>query len=316
MTTETLSPGQELALHLCADYDALVESDYTQEAVHTNRASNLGHPCELYLVLERTKWTQRKAPDLGLLKIFRRGKKLEPLIRRDLEDMGYQIEAVQQGKFWKEPNISGHIDLRVARRAGRPSVLTELKTVSSAHFQQLQTADDILKHRHHYVRAWLAQLQIYQLLEGEEEALFILHEPSWNDYRAIQVFLDFDFAESLVQKAERVNAHVLAGTEPEPLTEADVCERCPYFGTACYPPLIVQEGEFVNDPELEAKIQRWLDLKAAKSEYDELDKAIKGRFKAVEKARCGPFSVTGKEVYRRGYAVGDTQYWKTEIVRT
>lgn len=314
MTIETLTPAQALARALPEDYDALVASQDRQAPVHTNRASNLGHPCELYLVLERTKWEQRKPHDLGLLKVFRRGNLLEPVMQRDFLDMGWKMQGIQQAQFWKGPNISGHIDLRVSRNGG-PMVLTELKTVSPNHFRELVTADDFLHHKQHYIRAWPSQLQIYLLLNSEEEGLFVIHDIVGNDYRAIPFALDYAMAESLLQQAERVNAHVEAGTEPEPLAEADVCERCPYFGTACYPPLIVQEGEFVDDPALEADMARWLELKGAVSEYNELDRTIKARFKGVEKARCGAFSVTGKEVSRKGYSVEASSYWRTEIVR-
>lgn len=314
MTTDTLTPAQLLAQALPQDYDALVAGQERQAPVHTNRASNLGHPCELYLVLERTKWEQRKPHDLGLLKVFRRGQLLEPVMQRDFLDMGWKVQGIQQAQFWKGPNISGHIDLRVSRNGG-PLVLTELKTVSPNHFRELQTAEDLLNHKQHYVRAWPAQLQLYLLLNSEEEGLFVLHEIVSNEYRAIPFTLDYAMAESLLQKAERVNAHVDAGTEPEPLAEADVCERCPYFGTACYPPLIVQEGEFVDDPDLEGAMGRWLELKGSVSEYNELDKSIKARFKGVEKARCGPFSVTGKEISRKAYSVEASAYWKVEIVK-
>src|SRR5437867_568445 len=51
----------------------------------------------------------------------------------------------------------------------------------------------------------------------------------------VTVKLDYDYAESLLRRAERINAHVEAGTLPEriPFNE-EVCPRCPFYAL-CLP---------------------------------------------------------------------------------
>jgi len=42
--------------------------------------------------------------------------------------------------------------------------------------------------------------------------------------------LDYEYAESLLQRAERINAHVESGTLPERIPfDEEVCPRCPFY---------------------------------------------------------------------------------------
>ena len=93
-----------------------------------NRASQIGHPCEMYLYLARTAWDQRTLPDVELQAIFERGSALEAINRRRLEEMGYTVEQAQRPLEWPEFEITGHIDGIL--RDGKGAYPFDLKTAT------------------------------------------------------------------------------------------------------------------------------------------------------------------------------------------
>ena len=55
------------------------------------RASEIGHPCERYLVFCITKWEERQAHGPELEFIFEGGRLVEELAMKDFEDAGFKV---------------------------------------------------------------------------------------------------------------------------------------------------------------------------------------------------------------------------------
>jgi len=169
-------------------------------------------------------------------------------------------------------------------------------------FKQIHTAQDILQSKKHYIRAYAAQMTVYLLLSNCHKGVFIFKDKSSGQLKEIWMELDYQFAEELIQKAERINAHVQQGTVPAPIPyDESVCGRCPFLHI-CLP-------DVTNDPELEAKLKRRAELAPLRSEYEALDEEVKTAVNERPKVVCGDFLITGKWIEPRN----KPKYWKTCI---
>ena len=85
---------------------------------HVNRASNLGHPCLRYLVYCRTRWQDMTLHPVSLQYIFMGGQAEEADGVKLLHEAGIEIIEQQKSFFWKEYQISGHLDFKVKNGEG------------------------------------------------------------------------------------------------------------------------------------------------------------------------------------------------------
>ena len=274
---------------------------------HTNRASELGHACERYLVFKRTRWQDATLHDVGLQFIFDEGNLQERAVIRELEDAGFQIVEQQRDYEWKEYQITAHLDGKLVLPDGRPPL--EVKSMSPYIFKTIQTAEDLKNPKYPHLQRYIAQLQIYMLLANEPKAVFLFKNKSTGELREIWLDLDYAFAETLLQKAQRINRNVEAGIVPEPIPYSEkVCGSCPFLHI-CLPDVKRDALDMTNDPELEAKLKRREELDKAASEYDDVDKELKAVFKEKSKVVVGDFLITGTWIEPKGKA----KYWKVNI---
>jgi hypothetical protein len=273
-----------------------------------NRASAIGHACDRSLVLDRTHWQTKKVPDAELQMIYEEGNNQERAIIRDLQASGFDVLESQKTVDWPKYQLTGHYDFRISLDDG-PSVLIEAKSMSPYIWQTVETYQDMLTSKFNWVRGYLAQIQIYLLLEARDEhGFFILKNKSNGQIKVIRVELDYDFAESLLQKCERINNHVANETLPDTIDDIDICERCDHFGRNCDPSLNFGEGAtFIEDDEFILLLERREELKPLVKEYKELDEIRKKKLQGVAQAIAGPFLITGKE-NKKGS-------WLSKIVR-
>lgn len=292
---------------------AWAQTHIRQSPCHTNRASELGHPCDRYLVFLRTRWQEASLHSPELQLIFDEGLLHEQAGSRQLEAMGFPILEQQRDYEWKEYQITGHIDGKILiSDVLRPY---EFKSMSPWIWEKTQTLDDLHTAKQPWLRKYPAQVMLYTLLANASEALLILKNKLTGRLKDLLVPLDFTYAESLLKKAERVNAHVAAATTPAPIPwEEAICGTC-RFGHICLPEAKREALQFVAFPELEAKLRRRADLEAAKREYDTLDKEVKEVVKGQTKVVVGDFLITGKEQTRKEYMVKASTYWQTKIDR-
>lgn len=282
--------------------------------VHSNRAGELGHPCLRYLVYQRTRWQDKLAHSIGLQYIFDQGNRIEAGMLDDLKDAGIRVIHQQKDLFWKEYNISGRIDGRIDDPPRQPPI--EIKSISPFEFPRLNTIADFQNSKKVWLRKWPAQMMIYLLLEAEDQGYLILCNKLNGQIKPISIELDYDYAETLIKKAEEVNAHVELGTLPDRIEDEAVHENCPFYHICL--PEAVNPDKMIMDPELESMIDRWAELKAViaslEKEFKPMDDELKSTFKGKE-AIVGNWLISGKKVHvhQNEQAAKDFDYWKMTV---
>jgi len=292
-----------------------------QWPVNANRASELGHPCLRYLVLLRTRWQERALYDARVQMIFDMGRAVEDMVFQDLREAGFTIVEQQRPFSWAKYQITGAIDFKLA--IDGKVYPTEVKSAAPHPFASINSVVDMLKHKYLYMRKYPAQLTLYLLMDGKEEGLFIFKNKSSGEVKEIWMDLDYDFAESLVQKAETVNKHVAEGTLPAPMDyDENICQECP-FAHICIPDRIGKEVEITQDGELLELVNRYMELKPGAKEYDEVNERINKLVQGREKILVGDYFIEGKWQTRKVYKVPDdvkakyedtSQSWQKNII--
>lgn len=282
-------------------------SKIKQYPTHTNRASELGHVCERYLVFKRTRWQEAVLHDVALQVLFDEGDLHESAVIRELQDAGFQIIEQQRSYEWPKYQITGHVDGKIVLDG--VAYPFDVKSMSSYIFKSVQTVDDLLHAKYAHLKKYPAQIQLYQLLDNKENGLFILKDKSSGQLKELWMPLDLVYCEALVQKAERINAHVASGTVPDPIPwDERTCGSC-QFAHICLPEARRESLDLTNDPELEAKLKRRAELDPLRQEFKEIDDDVKSLLKEKPKVVVGDFLITGKWIEPKG----KPKYWKTDI---
>lgn len=274
----------------------------------SNRASQLGHPCERYLVFLRTRWQDASLPSVDLQFIFDEGNIQERAILRDLEDAGWQLIEQQRDYHYPEHQITAHVDAKVVLGPLEAAPI-ECKSMSPFIWVKVNSLQDMLQSKMAHLRKYPAQITLYLLLANAERGFLILKNKSTGQLKEIEVRLDYEYAESLLQKAQRINTHVAASTVPEPIDWSEsICGRCE-FNHICLPDAKREALDLNDDPELLEQLTKRQALKAARDEYEELDEEVKEKVKGKPKILCGDFLITGRYQDRKD----GKQVWMTKI---
>jgi hypothetical protein len=278
--------------------------------VNANRAGELGHPCDRYLVYLRTRGMERPLHDVGLQFIFDDGNVHEASVLRDLQGAGIKIIEQQRAFEWKKYQITGRIDGKIQDNGN--IIPIEIKSFNEWNWKAINSAEDMFKSKAIYMKKYPAQLTLYLIMDEKEEGLFILKNKVNGLLKQIPLKLDFAYAESLIQKAERINAHVQAGTLPDRILYNDnISGFCP-FSHICLPD-VTHEATLLDDPELEIKLNRRWELKEAKDEFENLDKEIKESVKEKPSIVIGKWAISGKWIDKKELTVKASRYWQTSI---
>ncbi len=281
-----------------------------QWPVRSNRASILAHPCERYLVYERTRWQEKALHDIGLQFIFDEGKIHEKAVLRDMEDAGLEVIEQQRAFSWDKYQITGRTDGKILINGD--VIPFEIKSMADWTWKIINSTEDMFKAKSVYLRMYPGQLMLYELMDDKEFGIFLLKNKQTGLIKQIDVPLDFAYAESLIQKAERINAHIQAGTLPDRITYNDnISGVCP-FSHICLPD-VTHEATLLDDPELEIKLDRRAELKEAKDEFETLDKEIKESVKEKPSIVIGKWAISGKWVDKKEFTVKAIRYWQTQI---
>lgn len=281
-----------------------------QWPVKSNRASNLGHPCERYLVYERTQWQDKILHDVGLQFIFDEGNLHEEAVIRAMQDAGLHVIEQQRAFSWDKYNITGHIDGKIQDDGNVYPF--EIKSFSDWAWKATNSLQDMFKSKSVFMRQYPAQLNLYLIMDEKESGLFLLKNKQTGLLKQIDVTLDYEYTEGLIKKAERVNGHVANSTLADRISwEVGACEFCSY-AHICLPPY-TREATLIDDPDLEAKLERRAQLKEAVSEYEEIDKEIKEKVKERSEVIIGNWQITGKWNEKKEYTVKASKYWTTTI---
>lgn len=282
---------------------------------HVTRASEIGHPCTRYLVYSITNWADRKphAPEVEF--IFEGGRAVEDLAIKDLEEAGFRVYRPEPDKALMElkPAISMHLDVRVD--FGDGIVRTgEIKGLNILDFDRLNTLQDFFNSKKPWIKKYPAQLMTYLYGKGEEEGFFYLKSIPRFQPKIIPVKLDLEYMESILQKTERVEAHIKAKTLPDQIDDSATCEHCP-FNHICLPAVLREGLEFIDDDELLELLERRDSLKEASDEYREVDELVKKRFNKRPKLCIGDYLITGTMVHKKEYTVKEQDYIQYRIAK-
>jgi hypothetical protein len=257
--------------------------------VRSNWASQIGDPCERYLVYMRTAWQERPKPDARLQMIFDLGRDAEDIVRRRLDRAGIKIIRDQEYVDLPAHQISGKIDGMVHDEFAGIMIPVEIKSASGYNFDKLAGADDVIAEMlagARYMQRYPGQLLLYMYAKsgGHEwkHGAWIFFNKITGEIADRVVELDpwIDYCDDLLSKADRVNDHVRAGTLPDRVTDYDLCDGCD-FAHICLPDrpeserIRVAEDEVAllcdQIDELEAEVRgpnkRLRDLKAKRKKY-------------------------------------------------
>ena len=295
-------------------YQELKENEVEIYPCHVNRASAIGHPCERYLVYCRTHWDQRPKHSWKLQAIFDEGNWQEKIVEDDLKKAGFDIVEQQVAFKIKDQLITGHIDGKLFLP---PELIPfETKSMNPYIWDSIHCIEDMLNHKRPWVRHYPSQLQTYLFGHDKEYGIFILKNKSNGLIKVIDVYLDYDFVELLLQKAERVNEHIDKETTPPKIEDAEYCVECA-FRHICLPDIINDDIKIITGPATIKLIDEYFELQDLVENSDvpkhqKRIKELKERFKTLFKDKpalvVGEYYVTGKWQKH-----GDGQYWKFDI---
>jgi hypothetical protein len=212
--------------------------------------------------------------------------------------------------------------LRARRRAHPhahwPKALDcEIKGLNPYTGEKIHSVQDIRESRQVWVRKYYDQLQTYLLLHGEELGVFVLFNKSPAGPPSSTARIDYEYAEGLLKKAERLKLAVATDAPPDRVAGPE-CQKCPFLHV-CGPDIDYGKGAaFVDDAELEAKLRRMAEIEAQADEYAALEKDVKKSLPQTEgEYLIGEFVVVQKLQTRKAYVanVKASSFFKTDISR-
>lgn len=271
-------------------------------------ASRLGHPCERYLYLLIKNWQDVKPHDVGLQHIFDLGNSIEDYTISRLKEAGFEC-VTPTVRSWKidNPLITGREDVRIKDPETGELLPCEIKGLSPIEFPKLNSVEDFLNSKKHYIRGYPTQLFVYMYYFGKEKGYFIITNKLTGEIKPIEVTLDYEFGEQCLQKAERIYKALKTETPPESCDDISVCEQCNLqhiCGQVKRKPADIE-----LDDELENLINRKTELSEAHKEYEDVDKQIKAKVGEREKVITGTYVVERKAILKKEYTVpAQTQY--------
>ena len=278
------------------------------------RASNIGHPCERYLYLLIKNWELQDPHDVGLQHIFDLGNKMEEYVIEKLKASGLEVfTPVQRSWRVENPLITGREDVRIKDPETGDLLPGEIKGLSPFEFDRLNTIEDFYQSKHHYVRAYPSQLLTYMWKFEKEHGFFILANKVNGKIKVIDVPFDWDRADALLKKGERIYKALESGTPPEATDDGSVCSTCSMrmVCTAAHSPAEMQ----FDDGELEDLIKRKEDLTAAYQEYNKVNDEIKTAVGDREKILAGDYVVTVKTIHKGSYMVKERDERRISVKR-
>lgn len=284
---------------LVTDLNAVTESHRKVSPRRMNWASEAGwvDDCLRRLVLVRTEHAALEPPPFQLQSIFDQGHLQHSLLKHELWDAGWELVESERAETWDKFELTGRIDGKVVRQGqSRPRFPIELKSSSPQIFASLtrcKTVEDLLDQRLIWIRHYPAQLMLYLLLMNQDAGILLVKDKSSGLKHQINAYLSYSYAEHILKSLEEVNQRV-AAREPPPAVRVEACGRCEFQNSVCFTGKDYGPGfEILQDPELEAKLNRWWILKKPAKEWMNTDEELKDLFRR-RNAQAGDYLITSK----------------------
>lgn len=288
-----------------AKIEDFVKSEIAVYPCTNLRASNIGHPCERYLYLLIKHWNEQRPHSEGLQNVFDLGNSIEAYTIEKLKKSGFEV-ITPHTRSWKveNPLITGREDVRIKDPDTGQFYPAEIKGLSPYEWQRLNSIEDFYTSKKYYVRAYPAQLLVYCWFFEKEKGFFILTNKLSGELKCIEVPFDWDRADALLKKAEKIYAALAdksGETVPAACEDITVCNECS-LRHICTAKHAAQEIE-VDDGELEALIDEREKLRDSVKKYGELDSEIKSCIAGREKVLAGKYVVTVSKIEKKAYSV-------------
>lgn len=293
------------AEYISRKIDDFVRSEIKVYPCNNLRASNIGHPCERYLYLLIRHWDKQEQHDIGLQNIFDFGNSVEAYTIQKLKDSGMEIITPTQ-RSWKveNPLITGREDIRIKDPDDGQLYPAEIKGLSPYEWDRLNSIEDFYSSKRHYVRGYPAQLMVYCWKFEKEKGFFVLTNKLNGRIKIIDVPFDWNRADALLKKGERIYAALADDTGrtiPDACDDISVCEECSmrHLCTAKHSRIAAE----IDDGELEDKIKRRMELAPYKKEYGDVNADIKTLMCGRDRVLAGQYLVEKKIIHKREYTV-------------
>ena len=279
------------------------------------RASNIGHPCERYLYYLIKNWDEQKPHDEGLQNIFDLGNSIEEYTIQKLKNAGLEIITPTQ-RSWKveNPLITGREDIRIKDPDNGQLFPAEIKGLSPYEWEKLNSVEDFYNSKRYYVRGYPAQLMVYCWKFGKEKGFFILTNKLTGQIKIIEVPFDYDRADAMLKKGERVYQALndpTGKTLPDACEDFSVCESCS-LRHICTADVKRPETE-VDDGELEGLIDKKERLALSVREYNEVNEEIKRCLGERQSVLAGKYIVTTKTIHKKAFTVAERDEQRINI---
>jgi len=289
-----------------------------------NNASDIGFECDTFQALCRLKGELKPKISPGLKKIFRIGKIFERPNIRWLQNAEIEVVEATKRRFeWGKYNIVGYMDAQVRLPGAKTWLPFEHKTCSANSFRAIRKYKEqgisLAQADQLWLRKYPGQLMTYMLFNGSEAGLWFYYEKQSGQYLFWILPLDYDYADSLIRRAERCEENVKAGTVPKP-AYCELCAQCDFALTYCFPDRNFGPGfELLDDESLEQKIKRMKELEGTEvREYKSLKKMLVGNedkpgLLYQKNAVVGNYIIESKEYQKGAYSVDASSYFRTSI---
>ena len=278
------------------------------------RASNVGHPCERYLYLSIKNWEDKKLHTETTQCIFDLGNQIEEYVIQTLKDAGFEV-ITPTVRAWKveKPLITGREDLRIKLEDGQ-FYPVEVKGLAPQEWDKLNTVQDFLNSKRYYVRGYPAQLYIYMYQFGKEKGYFALCNKLTGEIKLIEVPFDYEYAEKILQKAERIYKCLEKNELPPSCDDISVCEYCD-LAHVCTANIKRVETDVDTTGELDELIDKKQELAPAYREYSEINDKIKKVVGEREKVLSNKYLFERKVIHKEGYTVSPRDEVRINVKR-
>ena len=286
-------------------------------------ASSLGE-CDRQMVYAFVAYDQKSPFSTDGVAAMQDGQMEEAQILKELLSDGFSPVETQVSMDDERLFLTGKIDGKL-KWNGRKTPF-EIKRLKPYAFDRITTIDDLRGDP--FLTKYLRQLTAYLYLHNEEAGLFILSD-GCGKRKYLVIALDLDFAETeVVQRCERVKA-ALEGIQrsgARTLDQMVLPDRIPYsskicgfcnWNHICLPQLNFGEGAQIAEPEMEAKVKRYLELKPMLAELEKLGKELKAIVEGKDITVAGGYVLTGKWIDVKGNPAPAPRpayrYWKWDV---
>lgn len=281
---------------------SFVERNRRTPLPHAHVYASAARECTRRMVYELTVPDQQAPLPVDVLARFRRGDDRERDLLADLSRVGRDTEPPftvigQQERFELRDRkgrvaIAGKVDARL--RCGDFAAPVEIKAWSPFLVDRLRSFDDVFDNP--WTRSGGFQLLSYLFGAGEPYGFLVLDRSGLPLVLPVTLEHHLDRMEAFLARAEVALDHVAAGTLPPFLVgDAAECQRCPFYGGTCNPPLVHDGAQVLTDPDLEALLEKRQELRAAGEEYERLDREVKARLRGVERGiTTNGFAIEGR----------------------